>query len=321
MTRLFDVVSVGSTMIRLSVPPGERLETAPAYRVRTAGTESNVMVALARLGRPVGWFSRLTDNALGRRIASEIRSHGVDVSRIAWTHGGRNEVFFVEFGAEPRPTRIIYDRRDSALALITPADLDPEYLLSGRMLHLSGILPALSESCRSVVETLLKEAGERSLPVSFDVNYRAKLWSPETAEKTLGPMLAQSDVVIMTREDATGIFGLDGSPESAAQGIHQAYRPRISVLTLGPEGALAFDGERFYRSRGYDLRIVDRLGAGDAFTAGFLHGFLDDDIQKGLDYGSAMAALKLSVQGDYFISDESEILNLLGSGPGREVGR
>lgn len=317
----YDVISLGSTMLRLSVPPGERLETAPVYEVRTAGTESNSLVALARIGRRTAWVSRLVDNGLGRRVASEIRSHGVDVDHIRWTDTGRNEVFFVEYGADPRPTSVIYDRHPSSVAEIDPAELDLDFLVSGRVLHLTGIFPALSENCRSAMERVIEQARQAGTPVSFDLNYRAKLWPPERAKAVLEPFLEKADLIVITREDALGVLGLAGTAVEMGLQCLDRYSPSLAVITLPDGGAVGVDGRTTYQSSGHLVEIRDRLGAGDAFTAGLIHGWLDGDIQKGLDYGSAMAALKLSIHGDYFVSTLDEVKKLVEPMTGRQVER
>ncbi len=317
----FDVTTIGSTMIRLSVPSGRRLETENTYDVHTAGTEGNTMVALARMGKKTCWISRLKKDALGQRIAREIHSHGVNTSRIAWTDEDRNEVFYVEYGASPRGIQVIYDRSGSALSKILPQDVDFDYLLNTRVIHMTGILPALSKNCLETTQEAFAAARKADVKVSFDVNYRGKLWSPEAAAKVLSPLMKKSDVLFLTQEDAKDLFHLTGTPEQVLQAAFKAFAPEICVITRGGEGALAFDGSDQYKSRAYDVQVIDRLGAGDSFTAGFLCGLLEDSVPAGMDYASAMAALKLSIRGDYFISDRKEVLDLLETSGGREVGR
>lgn len=321
MPKRFDVTTVGSTMLRLSVQPGERLETAPAFQVHTAGTESNTMVALARMGRQTAWVSRLTDNALGRRVAREIGHHGVDVSEVVWTTEARNEVFFVEAGASPRPTQVIYDRRHSAVASMQSAELDLDFLLDTRILHLSGILPALSEQCLQVTGDLIDAARSAQVPVSFDVNYRAKLWSPEQAARSLEPLMRGADYLFLTREDAGQLFGLTGEPEQLVRSCADRFDAGLTVVTLGGEGGVAWDGHDLHACSGYPVEAQDRLGAGDCFAAGVLCGVLEGSLAQGMAFGAAMAALKLGIRGDYFVSDRAEVLRLLDSAPGREVGR
>src|SRR3989449_9080800 len=144
-----DVVTIGETMLRLSAPPGVRLEPAPELDVHVAGAESTVAIALCRLGTTAGWISGLVDTPLGRRIVNELRAHGVDVSRVLWAPDGRVGVYFLEQGIPPRQHRIIYDRAQSAMALLNPDEIDGEFVRSARLVHLTGITPALSAGSRT----------------------------------------------------------------------------------------------------------------------------------------------------------------------------
>ena len=319
--RRFDVTTIGSTLLRLSVPAGERLETATSYSVHTAGTEANTMVALSRMGLKTCWVSRLKRDVIGDRISSEIRSHGVDTTRVIWTDKDRNEIFFVEYGASPRGIQVVYDRSNSALSKIRFDDVDRGYLLDTRIFHITGILPALSERCRQTSEEAVNAASAEKIKISFDVNYRKKLWSPQKAAKTLTPLMERCDILFLTREDATDLFHLSGTPDRMVQTAYERFQPEICIMTLGGEGGLAFDCKQLYKSPAYDVEILDRLGAGDSFTAGFLWGYLEGSIQQGMDYGSAMAALKLGIKGDYLISNREEVLGLINATGGREVGR
>ena len=197
-----DVVTIGETMLRLSAPPGVPLEQAPQLDVHVAGAESNVAIALCRLGTTAGWISRLVDTPLGRRIVNELRAHGVDVSRVLWAPDGRVGVYFLEQGIPPRQHRIIYDRAQSAMALLNPDDIDWEFVRSTRLVHLTGITPALSAGCRTAASRAIAEARRGKALVCFDVNYRAKLWSADEAKMVLGPLLADVDILIATADDS-----------------------------------------------------------------------------------------------------------------------
>src|SRR5438876_8672625 len=159
-----DVVTIGETMLRLSAPPGVPLEQAPQLDVHVAGAESNVAIALCRLGTTAGWISRLVDTPLGRRIVNELRGHGVDVSRVLWAPGGRIGIYFLEQGIPPRQHRIIYDRAQSAMSLLGPKEVDWGFVRSARLVHLTGITPALSAGCRAATVQAIAEArGPRAL--------------------------------------------------------------------------------------------------------------------------------------------------------------
>ncbi|MBW1962091.1 MAG: sugar kinase [Deltaproteobacteria bacterium] len=317
----FDVTTIGSTMIRFSVPAGERLETAAAYSVHTAGTEGNTMVALSRMGLRCGWISRLKNDALGKRIEREIHGFGVDTSRIIWTDKDRNEIFYVEYGENPRGIQVIYDRRGSALSRIQFKEVDTGYLFDTRILHMTGILPALSPHCRKTTENAIVAAKDAGVKISFDVNYRSKLWSAKKAAQVLRPLMEMSDILFITREDALDLFGLKDQPDQLLHSLYNQFHPEICIVTLGSDGGIAFDGSAIYQSPTYKVHIIDRLGAGDSFTAGFLCGYLEGSIVAALNYASAMAALKLGIRGDYFVSDRREVLQLIKAGSGREVKR
>ncbi len=314
-TQPLDVITFGETMIRLSPPGRERLESSETLEYRIGGSESNTAIALARLGRRTAWWSRLVSNAPGRKIASEIARWGVDTSLILWTSTGRVGVYFIEFGAPPRPHNVTYDRANSAVSLLTPDMFDWTHLERARHLHLTGITVALSESCAATVLHAAQEARRRGLSVSMDVNYRFKLWSPEQARQTLSGILPSLDILICALSDAAEVFGLTGSAEEIARAFQHSYGIPKVVLTMGGEGALALEGEQMHRCAGIPATEVDRVGAGDAFDAGVLHGFLDGDLEKGLRYGAAMASLKHTIPGDLLIASREEIEAVMRGGP------
>src|SRR5437763_5694491 len=197
-----DVWTMGETMVRFTPRGYTRLEDADGLAVRAGGAESNIAVALARLGLRVAWVSKLPRGLLGSLIARRIRSHGVDVDHVVWTDHGRAGLYFIEPGAAPRPTRVLYDRAASAASTLEPSDLDWPVLDSVRHPHLTGITPALSDSCRATVARALVEAKARGCSTSFDVNYRARLWSAEAAREALDPLLADVDLLITPLADA-----------------------------------------------------------------------------------------------------------------------
>jgi 2-dehydro-3-deoxygluconokinase len=304
----FDMTTFGETMIRISVRPGRGLENATEADIHTGGTESNTAVALSRLGKKTAWISRLPENPPGRRIEGDIKRHGVDTSRVIWTEKDRAGTYYVEFALPPRSATVTYDRRYSAMSRLKPKEIDWKFLLNTRIIHLTGITAALSESCRKAVAEAIKKAKARRVPYSFDLNYRSKLWNPADAAKTLSPMLKGSALAIMTKEDAALVFKLKGEPEKVVRNIKDQFRPKVAVLTMGGEGALAWDGKRMMHEPGLPLQeVVDRLGAGDAFSAGLIYGFLEKDIALGLKYGMAMSAMKMGMRGDYFWADREEV--------------
>lgn len=293
-----DLVTLGESMLRLSPLPGEALEHAQSLRVFVGGAESNVAVTLSRLGRQVGWVSRLVDDPLGRRIAAAVRSQRVDVSAVIWTGEGRTGLYFLEPGVPPRPTRVVYDRRHSAMASIHPDMVDWSYVRSARCLHLTGITPALSAGCLDTVRRAIAEARSAGVRISFDVNYRAGLWSPDQASRVLGELAAGVDAMICSQHDADLLFDAPADPEDAAVELARKFRVPMVTMTLGAQGALAWVDGRTHRQEAVRADPLDPIGRGDAFAAGFLHGYLAGDIPAGLRGGVKLAALCQSYLGD-----------------------
>ena len=315
-----DVFTFGEAMLRLSVRPGETLETAPAFDVHVAGTEANVAASLARLGRSVMWASRLPDGPLGRRAIGELRRAGVDTSAVVLVPGGRMGTYFVELLAEPLATRVIYDRAGSAAAGCTTEDVPWTALDRARIVHLSGITPALSGSCRDIVLEMARRARTGGALLSVDVNYRAKLWTPEAASGFLPQILEGADVLVCTSEDARDLFELNGDTEEVAREMAKRFDAKRGVITAGTEGAYWWQGDSTGRAHPSPVSVVDRVGAGDAFAAGVLDGLLDDDFELGVRRGIALAAMALTTRGDQAIVSRSELEAFL-AGEGRRLDR
>lgn len=305
-----DVVTIGETMLRMSAPVGIPLENASQLSVQVGGAESNVAIALSRLRTSAGWISRLTDNPLGRRICNEVRAQGVDVSRVLWTHTDRVGTYFVELGRAPRPNRIVYDRSGSAMASINPDEVDWAYVRGAKVVHLTGITPSLGTTCRELVVRAVREAKAAKVAVSFDINYRTRLWTAAAAAATLAPLLSQVTVLISTAEDAQVLFGIGGSARAVAEALRARFPCEVVTVTDGAQFAAASAGRTLERG-GYKVDVVDRIGAGDAFAAGFLHGYLARDVQRGLDYGAALAALKHTYHGDTAWASAEDVAGLI----------
>ncbi len=303
-----DIFTFGESMIRLSSPIGQRIETVQALDLRIGGTESNLSIALARLGRKVAWTSVLPTNPLGQRLARELNWHGVDTSAVTWVDNARMGVYFLDTGSTPRATQVLYDRKDSAVALSTPDQIDMEPADRTRILHLTGITVAIGAGCAQTCQQLIDRAKKAGATFTFDVNYRSLLWSPEEAREGLSPFCEQADILFCGREDAETIWGVTGSPEEVVQEMYRRFQSEITITTLGGDGAIIRmpDGS-LRRTPSVEVDIIDPVGAGDAFAAGFLHGFLEGDLEKSLEYAPAMAALKMTISGDLAIINPAEL--------------
>lgn len=306
----FDVTTFGETMLRLSVPTGERVQDTDTLRVHVGGAESNVASALARLGRRSAWLGSLPDNPLGRRAANQLRQAGVNLDGVVWNANARMGLYFVEFAAPPRPTQVTYDRAHSAAAQMTRAQMNWEMLLDTRALHLTGITPPLSENCLDLMHEAMARAHAAHVPISFDINYRAKLWTTAHAARVLRELVQNVTLLFCSRADAQRVFEWNGSPQELANQLFAASNAQCVILTLGAEGVLAYDGKHTMRAPAVPTHILDRLGAGDALAAGVLHGWLNGDLEQGLRYGTMMAALALSQHGDMVITNAEELEQL-----------
>ena len=298
-------------MLRLSVRPGDRLEDATEFNVHVAGSEANVAYAAARVGVNAAWVSALPDNPLGHRVATTLGAGGVDTSLVRWVEGGRLGLYFVELASAPRPISVIYDRAASAMAKASWHDFDWPAIADTQFLHVSGITLGLSVSCRDIVHHALQTARRAGATITFDVNYRQKLWDRKAAAEAVHEIAHFVDVLVCTQEDAHDLFGVAGP---LGLGV------KTEVLTRGAEGATAWqDGQKVERAA-HRVESIDRVGAGDAFTAGLIWGLLDDSLELGLERGLAMSALKMSLRGDLFRLDAVDV-NALLAREGREVGR
>jgi len=318
------IITFGEAMLRFSPPQFRRLEQAQSFDVTVGGAELNTAVALARLGHKVYWVSRVTDNPLGRLLVHRVLESGVNADYIIWTNEDRVGLYFLEFGAAPRASSVLYDRKGSAMAAIRPGMVAWEKVFRDACwFHVTGITPALSVSAAEATEEALSAAHAAQVPVSIDLNYRAKLWTTQEAYRWMHKFVQLAQVLITTEEDANKVLRVEGSDYAAvAQRLAETY-PNLQVVAItlrenplvwrNSWTAIAFAHGKLYKTRTYEVEIVDRLGAGDAFAAGLIHGLLDQDVQKGLDWGVAISALKHTIPGDFAWVTPQEVEALLRS--------
>jgi 2-dehydro-3-deoxygluconokinase len=309
---MHDLVAIGEVMLRLSIPSPDRIETVRQLDVQIGGAEANVAAACARLGLRTAWISAVPANAWGERIRRELSGHGVDCAYVQTTDGARVGVYFLEFGTPPRPIRVLYDRRDSAFARLTPEAIDWTPVRRARLVHLTGITPALGVGPRGLVERALDEAAA----VSFDLNYRAALWPPAAARAFAEAALPRARHVFMGEAEARTVFGLNG-PAAAIIEALAALAPKATIAILqGQDGSTVLADGRLWRpSRTHPVQVVDPVGAGDAYVAGFLWATLNGrGPQDAVDAGTAVAALKCSTWGDVALIDAPDVADLLAGG-------
>ena len=322
---MYDVVTFGESMVRLSPPNFQRLEQTRGLNVNVGGAELNVAVGVTRFGLKSAWVSKLPKNGLGYMIRDRAQEFGVDCSHIVWSDKGRAGLYFVEFGASPRASSVLYDRAHSAISMIQPGEVDWARIFTGsKHFHISGITPALSASAAQTTVEAMKAAKKAGCTVSYDLNYRKKLWTPADAKKIQEPMMSDVDILITTEEDTNVVFGIkEKDYEAAAEKLAKTFNFKVVAITLREDlsvwknnwTAIAYQDGKLYKDRKYEVEIVDRVGAGDSFTSGFLYSWVrEKDVQKGVQYGNAFAAMKHTVPGDFNWNTLEEVENQLKGG-------
>lgn len=336
-----DLVCFGEAMLRLCPADGCRLEQMRQLDVHVGGSEFNVAVGAARLGLNASWITSLPENALGRLVRNKAREHGVAVEGTVWRSDRRLGLYFVEKGAAPRPSAVLYDRAHSAMADLQAGSLDwPKLLRGARAFHTSGITAALGAGAAQETLNALRTARELGCLTSYDLNYRRNLWTPAEAARVQRAMLRYVDLLITTEEDAHVVFGIaPGGPGAGPGAIDTTYArldtdkyaqvarelaqqfeiPAVAItMRKNPSvwhnawSALVWCGGNVYRSAEYELEVVDRIGAGDSFAAGLLAAYLKDkDWEKAVPYAVAFSALKHSIPGDVNWATDAEVHRLL----------
>lgn len=320
----YDLVTFGETMIRLSPPDHRRLEQASVFNVNVGGSELNTAVAAQRLGLNTSHVTRLTKNHLGHMIENKAREHGVDTSHIVWTDDDRVGLYFIEFGASPRANSVLYDRRDSAIARIHPEEVNwNDVFQGGKVFHTSGITPALSPNTAEATKEAIEAAKKAGLKVSIDLNYRAHLWSQERAREVMTELMNYTDILITTEHDTERVFGITRSSyEEVAAELAVQFQLEAVAITLRETPsvcrnkwtAIAYADGEIHRGPTFDIEIVDRVGAGDSFSGGFLFGYLQGGPEAAVRYGVAVSAFKQTSPGDLCWAARAEVERLLEGG-------
>jgi 2-dehydro-3-deoxygluconokinase len=329
------IVTFGEIMLRLSPPENEKLFQSPSLSARFGGGEANVAVSLAVFGHRVRYISVCPPNEVGDAAVSELRKWGVEIDHVL-RQGKRLGVYFAEPGANQRPGKVIYDREYSAISEAKVGALDWDAALAGiDWFHTSGITPALSACAADLTLQAVRRARERGIRVSVDLNYRGKLWNyGKAAPEVMGGIVRSADVAIGNEEDCQKSLGIpvDADVESGSLPLAAYEKLSANVLERFPNlelvaitlresrsadqniwSAVLRNKERFFRGPRYDITdIVDRIGAGDAFAAGLIHGLdLFGEAEKALAFAVAASCLKHSLPGDFNLASENDVLALM----------
>lgn len=294
---MLDVVTLGESMVQLTPQDTGRLRDATHFERFVAGAESNVAIGLARLGHATGWVSRVGADEFGACVMAAIRDEGVDVSHVVRDPDAPTGVYFKE-RRRADATRVYYYRTGSAASRLAPEDVASNYIEQAAYVHLTGITPALSGTCRKAVWEVLRIASDADVHVSFDPNIRRRLWTEREARDVLLAMLSHVDVVLAGRDEAALLSG-EVPPEDAARSLRAAGPPQV-VVRLGAEGALAVgpSGDVVHEPA-LPVEVVEPVGAGDAFNAGFLSGQLRGwGLDASLRLGNVLGGLATTVAGD-----------------------
>ena len=336
-------LTFGEIMLRLKAPHQERFFQSPMLEATFGGGEANVAVSLANYGQDVSFLTVLPKNAIADECVKELRKFGVDTNRIVRTDKGRLGIYFLEGGANQLPSKVVYDRAYSAIALAKPGDIDWDAAFAGvDWFHITGITPAISETAMALSLESVKEAKKRGVTVSCDLNFRKNLWKyGKKAEEVMGELARYVDVAIANEEDVQKSLGIttdvvveSGSLDRAkykalGDKVLAAYpNMQMIAITLRESksadsngwAACLNDRDRFYESRRYEINdIVDRVGGGDSFAGGLLYGLNTyDDRQQALEFAVAASCLKHSILGDFNRVSVSDVEKLMGGdGTGR----
>ena len=319
-------------MLRLSTPGNTRIVQSDSFDVNYGGGEANVAVSLANYGHDAYYVTKLPKHEVGQAAVNALRRYGVHTDYIV-RGGNRVGIYYLESGSAMRPSKVIYDRADSAIAKANSSDFDFDAIMEGAdWFHFSGITPAISDSAAELTLIACKKAKEHGVKVSCDLNYRKKLWSVEKAQSVMTPLMEYVDVCIGNEEDAQDCLGFkpDADVEAgntSADGYYSIFKQMkekfnfeyvVSTLresySASHNGwkALIYDGKEFYESKHYDIEpIVDRVGGGDSFSGGLIHGLLTmDNMKDALEFAVAASALKHTINGDFNLVSKEEVESL-----------
>ena len=326
------IVTLGEIMLRLSPAGNYRFVQSESFQIFPGGGEANVAVSLANYGHTACFVSKLPSHEIGQIAVNALRRYGVKTEYIS-RGGDRVGLYYAETGASMRPSKVIYDRAHSAIAEADISDFDFDKIMEDAdWFHWSGITPAISDKAAEIVRVACEAAKRHGVIVSVDLNFRKKLWTSEKAISVMRPLMRYVDVCIGNEEDANMCLGYkpDADVEGGktdAEGYYEIFKGMMKefgfkyvVSTLRESysashngwKALIYDGKTFYESKHYDINpIIDRVGGGDSFSAGLIHGLLSyKDQAKALEFAVAASALKHTIPGDFNLVSTSEVESL-----------
>jgi len=337
------VITFGEIMLRLAPESYYRFVQAKTYGATYGGGEANVAVSLAGFGIDAAFVTKLPKHEIGQGAVNSLREFGVDTSLVV-RGGKRVGIYFLEKGASQRPSKVIYDRANSAIAEAEETDFDWDKIFDKvNWFHFTGITPALSDNTAAICMAACKAAKSKGITISCDLNYRANLWTREKAGEVMGRLMEYVDLCIANEEDAADVFGIKagGSDVTSGKISHDGYKEVASALikrfgfkqaaiTLRESisandnnwAAMLCNGTDFYFSKKYAVHIVDRVGGGDSFGAGLIYANLQGmPAQDGLEFAVAASCLKHTIEGDFNFVSADEVKKLAGGNASGRVQR
>ena len=337
------VITMGEIMLRLSTPNNEKFIQADEFDVNYGGGEANVAVSLANYGHDAEFVTAVPDNEIGECAVAALRKYNVETKHIARC-GERLGIYYLESGSSMRPSKVVYDRAHSSISTATEADFNFDEIFEGAdWFHFTGITPAVSDAAAELTEKALIAAKKHGVKVSVDLNFRKKLWSSEKAQKVMTNLMKYVDVCIGNEEDAELCLGFKPDADVEAghtdaegyKGIFQqmmkefGFKYVVSTLresfsaTHNGWKAMIYNGEEFYTSKRYDIDpIIDRVGGGDSFSGGIIHGLMTKPNQgEALEFAVAASALKHTINGDFNLVSVEEVEALAGGDASGRVQR
>ncbi|WP_226681953.1 sugar kinase [Sutcliffiella horikoshii] len=316
-----DVVTIGETMVVFTPESSRLMRYAHSYSRRIGGAETNVALGLIRLNHQVGWISKVGDDEFGKAVVSFVRGEGVDVSQVKVDSSAPTGVYFKEIRSGNQ-VRVSYYRKGSAASKLTPSDIDENYISRSKYLHITGITPALSDTCYQTILRAIAIAKENDVKVVFDPNLRKKLWSEEKARKTLLELVALSDIILPGVEEGEFLLGETDPIKMGKRFLD--YGPSLVIVKVGAKGAYYFNESDYGLVPGFPVKtVVDPVGAGDAFAAGILSGLLDGlPIESIVQRGNGMGALATQTEGDFEgLADRDQLEQLMSNAKYEDIVR
>ena len=325
------VLGFGEIMLRLTPPNNQKIIQANSFDAVYSGGEANVIASLAILGHDTKFITKLPNNYLGDKVISKFRGYNVDVNDVL-VGEGRLGVYYSEIGHGLRSTEVIYDRKYSAISMAEKEEFDIDKMLNNvGLVHLSGITPALSKNLKELIIDIVKECKRQGILVSYDSNYRSKLWSIEEAKEVLEEILPYIDFVFLGYLDIVNILKFEDNDLEFEDKLKYHYenlfkkypnlkyaactKRTVNSINNNTLQGYLFDGNSFVKSNAYTFDILVRVGGGDAFTAGILHGILSEmDNARIVEFGTCASSLKHSIIGDINIIDENTINSFIDNG-------